>query len=188
MKEVLKLFLLLWLFLATISSRTCAQGRKHVQVGVGGGFAPTWSFGEPSSSSNLAIFFIEPRYVRGDNTFALRGEAAFLHAASIGVAFHHGFRKDKMLRPFIGLGCGYFYRSLYYDANPRAYQPSEARNIGFFPRVGVRWRERWEIIADYNLVPSTNTTLTISPNQVLNVTANNNYLAIKFCLVINSGR
>lgn len=179
---MMKFFFLPILYFVAMVTSSFGQG-KPFQIGVGVGFAPTWSFGEPSSSSNLGLFFIEPRYVRKENTFALRGEVALVRGASVALAFHHVFGQGKTIQPFIGVGCGYFYRSYPLDAYPYGFPTSDVKSIGFFPRVGLRLRKRVELIADYNLVPRSG-----SINPVVNENLNNNYLGVKLCVVINSGK
>jgi hypothetical protein len=192
MKPVEKQFskvLLKWMvFLSIILSLPShAQGVKRIQAGIGAGFAPTWSFGESSSASNLGILFIEPRYVRGHHTFALRGEMALLYSESIGVVYHRSFQAGKKVIPFVGLGVGYFHRFFHYDADPFGFKPTEARNIGFFPRAGLRFLNRFELIADYNLVSTADNT-PLPSNPTVNFHYNASYLGIKFCAVINSGK
>lgn len=173
-------FTFILLFLAS-----AVQG-QHVmkfRVAVGGGSAPAWSYGEPSSSSNLVVLFAEPSLRFTSRSIGVRGELALFQSASLGIVGQQYLFGHKWLKPYVGLGAAMY--SSQRSSDIGKYTPDHPTNFGFFPRIGIDLTNRFTICADYNIVPSTSATLTTNVS-VSHLTMFNNYMAIKVGIIIGS--
>ncbi len=161
---------------------------SRIRVGIGFGFSPSWSFGEPNSSS-LLLLYVEPSYrIKNNISVGFRLETKFVQSTvSYSINGQYYF-SNKQFRPFAGLGFGFYTRDFATSFPWYSSDPKSETNFGFYPRAGFEYGH-FSFLMDYNVVPAT-TIMTYDTNQQSSfVTVNqNNYLGVKFGIFFGGGR
>lgn len=170
-----------------------AQTYSKFRVGIGFGFSPNWSFGEPYSS-NLPIISLEPSYrIKNNIALGVRLETTIFRTSSYGINGQYYFSNNQF-RPFAGIGLGYYYRSFDGTFPYDIVTPKSETDFGFYPRFGFDYGH-FSFTLDYNILAPTTiaTTYFIDLNQTgptttITTSTQNNYLGIKFGVFFGGGR
>ncbi|HEV8514783.1 MAG TPA: OmpW family outer membrane protein [Cyclobacteriaceae bacterium] len=178
-----------------VTSIGYAQDYHKFRVGLGIGYAGASGYG--SSGGILAT--IEPSYRVQDNlSVGLRLESAAItrgysvssstsydiSVAAVGSYTVNGqyYFKSDGFRPFAGVGLGmYTLAAVDYNSGTTTGSVEAGSKFGFYPRVGFDFRH-FTMSADYNLIPSTSTTL---PS---NGDIKNSYLGIRIGVFFGGGK
>lgn len=188
--------LIVFLLLSNIAA--LSQQFKKIRLGIGMGYVVTLPTYFSSQNEFSFVGSLEPSYRIDDQiSIGIRLEAigqiigGGMNIASYSTNFQYNLsNSNSPLRPFLGLGIGYFKPRYVTDGFYGYNSRQEETSLGFYPRIGFDWRHL-TVMFDANFV--TNSSAIIIPPAInaapgtlnqLNAT----YFAFKIGLTIGGGK
>ena len=182
-------------FLILLCSTLCsAQEYKKLRIGIGSGYANVGQEYTGSKDGGQVLFYAEPSFQLNDQIrVGCRLEGTYgksIASYTLNGQYYWMKKSQSALRPFVGLGIGFYHPFLSGDVYYGTTSHPEQTVFGFYPRVGFDYYHL-SVLIDWNIGGYADATIYPPMNSQLppfNGKLSPNYFSAKIGIQVGGGK